>query len=167
MYEITKTKQKGFTLVELLVSVGLFGMIVALTTGIFTSALRNQRTIVALMAANDNVELALEQMAREIRTGFNFSSSGANRIEFTSARGDAVAYAYDATRKVVVREENGTQIAITGRNVNVAKLSFLLQNGGQTVAAPLRVTVLIEVRPTLPTLENITTNLQITITPRS
>lgn len=158
---------RGFTLVELLVSVGLFGIVVALVTGIFTNALRNQRNLVALMAANDNVELALEEMAREMRTGFGFTAPFEGRIEFTNARGAAVAYAYDANRKVVVREENGAGIAITGRNVNVTKLSFLLNPQGQSSVSPTRITVLIEVTPTLPTVQTIATNLQISITPRS
>lgn len=164
MYMSTK---KGFTLVELLVSVGLFGIVVATATGIFTSALRGQRALVALMAANDNVELTLEQAAREVRTGFSFVAPSSGRLEFTNARGEAVAYEFDALGKRVVREVDGVALPITGRNVSVERLRFLLDPQLSSPTNSPRITIVIQVTPTLKAVEGIATNLQVTITPRS
>ena len=159
--------REGFTLVELLVSVGLFGIVVGLVTGIFTSALRNQRALVALMAVNDNVELALEQMAREIRTGFAFSVSNPDRIDFTNARGQSVAYIWDASRNTLLRGENGVVSPLTGSNVRVTQLQFLLNPAGGGATFPTRITVTIKVAPLLKAVEEIATRLQVSITPRS
>ena len=68
----TKNQQQGFTLVEVLVAIGLFSIVVAIGMGGFVQALRTQREIAALISAQSNASVALEQMAREIRTGYLF-----------------------------------------------------------------------------------------------
>ncbi len=65
----------AFTIIELLVAMGLFIILMGITAGSFVKAMRTQRAIVALMAANDNASLTLEQIAREIRTGSNFTTN--------------------------------------------------------------------------------------------
>ncbi len=62
----------GFTLVELLVAIGLFAVIATIASGGFISALRTQRRVASLISAESNVTLVLEQMAREERTGYLF-----------------------------------------------------------------------------------------------
>ena len=64
--------KKGFTLVELLITVGLFVIIITIAVGGFTNAVRTQRQVSLLISAQSNVSLVLEQMSREIRTGYLF-----------------------------------------------------------------------------------------------
>jgi len=64
--------KKGFTLIELIITIGLFSVLVAIGIGGFTSALHTQRQISLLLSAQSNVSIALEQMAREVRTGYLF-----------------------------------------------------------------------------------------------
>jgi prepilin-type N-terminal cleavage/methylation domain-containing protein len=64
--------KSGFTLVELLIAVGLFVIIISIAVGGFINALRTQREVSSLIATQSNVSLALEQMTREIRTGYLF-----------------------------------------------------------------------------------------------
>lgn len=68
-------RRGGFTIVELLVSIALFSTLVTIAAGSYTQALRTQRQAAALLAANSNVSLILEQVAREIRTSFDFCSA--------------------------------------------------------------------------------------------
>jgi len=72
--QITKT-QKGYTLLELMVAIGIFSIGLAIVVGVFTQALRTQRSLNALMQAQSNASITLEQIMREIRAGFNFTSS--------------------------------------------------------------------------------------------
>lgn len=65
-------RKNGFTLIELLVAMGIFVIVISIVSVSFIQGLRTQRSIIALMEANDNVSLVLEQMAREIRTGYQF-----------------------------------------------------------------------------------------------
>ncbi len=64
--------RKGFTLVELLVAMGLFMIIIAIAVGAFVSALRTQRQVSSFISAQSNVSLTIEQIARQIRTGYLF-----------------------------------------------------------------------------------------------
>jgi len=59
----------GFTMIELLVAMSVFTVIVAVTSGIFISSLRSHRTSVALISANSDAQLTLDQMTRMIRKG--------------------------------------------------------------------------------------------------
>ena len=56
----------------MLVTVGLFAIIITIAIGGFTNAERTQRQVSSLISAQSNVSLALEQMSREIRTGYLF-----------------------------------------------------------------------------------------------
>jgi prepilin-type N-terminal cleavage/methylation domain-containing protein len=68
----TNNMKKGFTLIEMLVTVGLFAIIITIAVGGFVNAERTQRQVSSLISAQSNVSLALEQMSREIRTGYYF-----------------------------------------------------------------------------------------------
>jgi prepilin-type N-terminal cleavage/methylation domain-containing protein len=70
--------KKGFTLIEMLVTVGLFTIIITIAVGGFTNAIRTQRQVSSLISAQSNVSLVLEQMARQIRTGYLFCSTYGN-----------------------------------------------------------------------------------------
>lgn len=65
-------KNEGFTVAELMVAAGFFVVVLGIVVGGFTSAIRSQRDIAALISVNNNMGLVLEQIAREIRVGQNF-----------------------------------------------------------------------------------------------
>ena len=70
--------QRGFTLIELIVAFGIFAILVTIASGSFVRSLRIQRVSLQLMAVNDNMAITLEQMTREMRTGYNFCTNTAN-----------------------------------------------------------------------------------------
>ncbi len=166
--------RKGFTLIEVLVAIVLFSFVIAIAMGIFFNALRNQRSALALMAANDNAESALEQMAREMRTSNSFAfASGAtsgsgDSIQFINARGISVTYSFNATAGTIERQEAGSPnpLAITGSNVVVKRLSFVLNDGTPPGTSLTRVTIALEVAPAQKSIQSISTNIQMTVSPR-
>ncbi|MBI2623738.1 MAG: prepilin-type N-terminal cleavage/methylation domain-containing protein [Candidatus Liptonbacteria bacterium] len=135
----------GFTLIELLISLGLFSIIVSIAVGGFVRALRTQRQTQALLAANSNASAALEIMAREIRTGSLFNM-GSSRLEFRNARGKVVAYQLEggAIQKSEKNPDDtgrtGFQ-SITGKNVTISDLSFMLQGVSASDGYPPRVAI--------------------------
>ncbi len=145
-YQILDTR-KGFTLVELIVAVGLFLAIVSIAVGGFIQSLGAQRQIAGLIAAENGISLALEQMAREIRTGYNFCHdangnplcSGSNEFIFTNAAGETIAYRLSDVS--IERGVAGTFQQITGGNVVVKDMSFLLRGNQSGDGWPPRITV--------------------------
>ena len=137
----------GFTLVELIVAVGLFLSIMTIATGSFVRALRTQRQIAGLISAENNVNLVLEQMAREARTGADFCSSAAcpssEELSFTNAAGQPVAYRLRGA--VIERGVNGTFSALTSGNVSVSYLRFIVTGQAPGDGWPPRITILVGV----------------------
>lgn len=85
---------KGFTLIELIVAISVFAVLTSVAVGGFINIMRNQRIVTAMMAVNDNMSLTLEQMAREMRTGYNFCfvNGSSDKIQFVNAKNEVVRY---------------------------------------------------------------------------
>lgn len=163
--------RKGFSLVEVIVAVSLFTIVAAIAAGGFVNALRAQRQAAALVAANNNVSLALEQMVRELRTGFSFCVGDAallcglpGMIAFTNDRLEVVTYrlANGAIEKGV----GGVFQRITGSNVLVRYLVFVPSGGQSGDGWVPRVTISLGVGAREPGLENSVIRLQTTASSR-
>jgi len=75
-YKIQDTRYKrGFTLVEVLVSVGIFLLTIMAISQIFITVIRSERVAYALLNSENNIRNNLELMARTIRMGKNFNPS--------------------------------------------------------------------------------------------
>ncbi len=168
---------------ELLVAIGLFSVVVAIAVGGFTNALRTQREVAALIAAQSNAGLALEQIAREVRTGYFFchDSSGAStcscslngfaltcsNLSFENASGAAVGYSL--ANNALARSENGSPAQpITSDNVAVRYLIFTLFGNAEGSQWNPRITISIGVAPNSadPALQSDVLNLQTTVSAR-
>jgi len=148
-------KKEGFTLAELIVAMSVFIILTTIAVGVFIQTLRSQRFLIDLMAINNNAGLVLEQISREIRTGYNFSTStGSNvgcsaKLCFINYEGNKVSF--DLVNDRVVRKENDlVSIPISAPDVLVKNLSFLVSQENQSglkpkFCNPWRVTVLMEV----------------------
>lgn len=148
-------------MIELLVAVTVFVVVIAIASGIFVQSLRTQRSLVALMAANDNAGLTLEQMAREMRTGRGFSVSGhAEQLDFTAISGEAVRY--ELKNGAILR--NGDPL--TGGAVRVAYLLFNLRGEALEDGLSTRVTVNVGVGAKTRQLREFITDLQTTVAVR-
>jgi prepilin-type N-terminal cleavage/methylation domain-containing protein len=166
MEQGTRNK-KGFTIIEVLVAIGLFSVVAAIAVGGFARALRTQRQAQLLLAVNSNVSAALEMMAREIRTGIGFSIQPGDfpGYAFTNAKGEAVWYIWrrdlgELWRRVFVPPTFGRGGGfvggkITGDNVRVTNAKFSVQGTGKSNPSdpkaksddgfPPRVTIALEV----------------------
>lgn len=104
-------REKGFTLIELIVSVGLFAVIMTISIGTLVGVFNENRKAETLKAAMDNLTLALEGMSRELRFGTTYacgqdpvpaSSMTANdcpnspsyKISFVNQNGRTIGYRF-------------------------------------------------------------------------
>jgi prepilin-type N-terminal cleavage/methylation domain-containing protein len=74
---------KGFTLVEIVVSIALFGFVVVALTGAMLVVVDGNRKSKSLINAVDGLNFALESMAREIRVGDFYNCVTPIRSGFT------------------------------------------------------------------------------------
>lgn len=63
-----KLHNKGFTLIEIVVSVSLFVLIVLLSTSIFRGVIESQRSALASQNIQDSLRFIFESISREMRT---------------------------------------------------------------------------------------------------
>lgn len=179
--------EKGFTIVELIVAVAIFVIAVSVTTGIFIRALKVQRLVNDVMAVNSNASLGLEQIMREIRTGFDFqitntinnNACGASqtiqnnefgdKLSFTRMRGDIptnVIYYWNQANANIERTEGALQTSIlTAANVSVNRLCFLLPQK-DNINAPWRVSLFMKVGPRNDSSPENMINLETTVSAR-
>jgi prepilin-type N-terminal cleavage/methylation domain-containing protein len=165
--------RKGFTIIELLVSIGLFSVVVSLGVGGFTSALRTQRQASSLIAANSNVSLAIEQIMREIRTGSRFCSAGpcgATELTFTNARNETVTYCF--RDNAIERGTGGGGCGslgfqkITADNIRVEHLQFYRSGTNAGDGLQPRITIAIGVSSPEAGVSGGIINLQTTVSSR-
>lgn len=162
-----RTDRSGFTLVELLVAITLFSLAVAVAVGGFVRALRTQRQIVALVSANSNASLAIEQMAREIRTGNNFGACAnpCSQLRFQNANKENVTYFFDEQNGSLDRViDTGAPEAMTAANIKIHYVNFWLLNDPKY---PPRITASLGIGGTDPSLEGNVTNIQTTVSSRA
>ena len=137
-----KNKESGLTLIELIVAIGIFGLVVSMGFGIFSIAITSQRRIIALKNVEDNIRFALESMAREIRTGQNFSG-GIGLLSFTNAKGEAVIYRLSGS--IIEKSSDGgtNYLPVTGSDTTVNYLNFYLAGQAANDGLQPRITVTI------------------------
>lgn len=73
MLNFKKNNQKGFTLVEIMVSLAIFTMVAMVALGAYLNILSASRKAQTLKTATNNVNFALESISREMRVGSLYS----------------------------------------------------------------------------------------------
>lgn len=135
-------KKRGFTLIEMMVSVALFVMVMMILMNLFVSMLtanwkaQNQKFVF------DNVYTSIEILIRHLRSGKDYVCAGGNcsSISFTDVDGHSVTYR--KTGNTIFRSMDGGAFeAITASNVQIKNLTFYTF-GDNTTTQP-RVLVII------------------------
>jgi len=187
--------KKGFTIIEMLVTVGLFTIIITIAVGGFTNAIRTQRQVASLISAQSNVSLALEQMTRAIRTGYLFchapgsstystlcsNSSGLTctvdrstnvwicpSLDFYDVEGNHVNYSL-TSGALMESVNSSTPQSLTGNTVSVRYFQFRLLGQLEGDNFPPRVTISLGIAPssTDPAVANDVTDLETTVSART
>lgn len=159
-----KPKQKGFTIVEMLISIGLFVTVITVTSAAFLVGLRAQRQIISILNANDNASYAMEVMSRDIRMGKTFFSPLSEILTFLNYKGEAVVYRLNnnAIERSIAGDDFQT---LTASNVRVLRLDFHVTGEKRFDNEQTRITITIQIS-TKYGAQEVITNLQTTISPR-
>lgn len=142
MYKKSIQTNRGFTLIELIVSLGLLIVVVTVSSTTLLSLTDINRKAQSLRTAFDNLNLALESMSRDIRTGvvytcnplgvatLSFKDSGndctitsGTSIAFLAANGKTVVYKKVGTAIQRSREGGSNFHTLTSPNVKISEFS--------------------------------------------
>ncbi|HUQ29921.1 MAG TPA: type II secretion system protein [Candidatus Paceibacterota bacterium] len=122
---------RGFTLVELIVSMGVFALIITLATGAYFVVLGVNREARATSTAIDNLAFALESMTRSIRTGTHYASSGSDFSFRDATDTHTITYSLgtNANGKGFIEKQidSGSSDPITDSSIDIKNLGFYLQ----------------------------------------
>ena len=131
---ITKNYVRGFTLIELIMAMGIFIFIVLIISGVFVTSLRSQRKNTAFQEIQENGRYILEMMMKEIRMSkinTDFGTFENLNIERNDT-GANVFYYFDNNQ--IYREETNPQtgevvsLPINSDLVKVNHLKFYVSN---------------------------------------
>jgi prepilin-type N-terminal cleavage/methylation domain-containing protein len=146
-------REKGFTLIELMVSIALFSVVIAIVAAAFTNLLNYNRIALSTNNVSNNLNFVVDAMARSIRTGTNYQcggigngpncvySSGRSSLAFTDDSGNIDTYILDTTNHEIGECPNQTTTCIVGSgsyqvltdpNIKINSLTFYVQGVGNT-----------------------------------
>lgn len=153
-----KTK-KGFTLVEMIVAIGLFTIVLFIASSAFLAVLNADRKSRATRIAMDNLNLALEDMSRRIKTGTSYycngiisslgtndcSSTGESSIAFTEQDGvTRTAYRLEGGAIKRTVGVSGTELPVTAPEITIRNLKFIVNGSSSGDITQPYVAILIE-----------------------
>lgn len=134
LFRIRQREPSGATLIEIVVAVGILGVLTVVAATLFLSIMQGQLSVRADVAAIEGLRTAVESMSREIRAGrgyrFNDPTYGAESIAFTrtldTGADTIVVYRRNTTDNSLERSGNGgTEYGkITSATVSVLGLTF-------------------------------------------
>lgn len=132
------------------VSLGLFTLIMFIATSSFLSVVNVDRKSRAVRIAADNLNVALEDMSRRIKTGTSYwcgvggeallatqdcIGGGVSTFFFTNQDGLRVKYSLDGTTNAIMRSVGAEpMIQATSPEISVTKLDFLVS--GSAAGSP-------------------------------
>ena len=155
-----------------MVSLGIFSVAMLLVVGGFIRSLRTERQSSAFTYVNNNMSIVIEQMAREIRTGFNFCINGnscpsSSVLSFVNSSGNTITYCLEngAVNRIIGSNCIPGQ-EITSSKVSIDYLTFIISGNQDDDGYPPRVTVLIGAKPKDQSSSMYNVNFQTTVSSR-
>jgi prepilin-type N-terminal cleavage/methylation domain-containing protein len=135
-----KIKQRGFTLIEIMVSLSVFIIIMTVSLGSILSILEANDKAQTKKTAMDNLNFALESMSRTVRFGTNYycgttstnpppaldCPSGGSSFSIRSADGALIVYSLSGGR--IMKTVSGTMSPVTSSEITINRLTFYVFN---------------------------------------
>lgn len=136
MKNFWEKNEKGFTLVELLVSAAIFSILILSATGIFVKIMNVQKKALAIQEVQDNISYTMEMISKEIRmmSEITTKNTASDTLVFKNSKDKAIIYSLDSGQ-LQRSIDGGANQVITSSNVNVSELTFYVNNW-DTISGP-------------------------------
>ena len=106
--KLSTVNSGGYTLIELIVAVGVFALVMTLASGAYLVMVGVNRQAQSTATGINNLSFVLESLVRNVRTGTNYQPISASSFSFTNQDGTMLTYAFGSQAGL-----NGTVGAIT------------------------------------------------------
>ena len=130
--------KRGFTLIEMIVSIGLFTIVLFIASSAFLSVVNADRKSRATRLTMDNLTVAMEDMTRRMKTGFAYTCGGdtssstpadcttpESQIAFTDQQGKRTSYSLSEGR-IVRQIGSDAALFMTAPEITINKLQFVV-----------------------------------------
>jgi len=183
MKKIILQSNSGFTLLEIMIAIGLFTIVMLVTTSMFLQSIDSQSRSVSSKDIQEGLNYALTIMSNELvkaNKDIGCTCPEENKFFCLSESGDSLTFKntenkctiYSLTESTVnsginvlsVSYDGGAPIALTPSNINVTKLFFNISNAERDAFAIAKATVLVEAQSLARENYPATVSLQTTIT---
>lgn len=151
------TKQKGFTLVELIVSIAAFTIVIVIGLGSVVTTSRTYQRSISQSEAIDSLSFAMDTMSRRIRTGINYgcdsicTTQGNERFVFDDQGQSQVIYSLEESpegkyiqRVTNTGSESFTQVLTSPKVINISDMKFYVIGQSNTDQLQPRVQIVIK-----------------------
>lgn len=120
---------RGYTLIELIVAIGLFTIIMTLASGGYLIIIGSNNQAQGISTGINNLSFALEDMTRNMRTGSYYCAVGAgctaSSFSFIDENGALVTYSHGTQGAVGdIIKNDGSPTPLTDSSVDVTSLTF-------------------------------------------
>jgi len=125
-----KSKIGGFTLIEMIVALGVFMAVMTITLSAFLNIMDIQQKTEAFRKVNDNLNFAMEAMMREIREGEKYTSTNCSGANFCFTNKDDKKVNYRLNGEHIERQipsESISWLMLTSDEIKITKLSFTVR----------------------------------------
>lgn len=122
-------RQSGFSLVEMIVSLGVFSIVVTTAVGALLVVIGTNQQLQAEQSVMTNLAFAMDSMTREMRTGYNYyCEQRANKTGTNNIFNDSTDH-----ENVVASSTKDCPVGVTGSN-KLQGVSFY--EGGNSITGP-------------------------------
>lgn len=184
---IRASRQKGFTLIEILVSVAIFATVMVIALGALLSMSESDRKAQTLKSVINNLNFSLDAMSRAMRTGTNYhcnvtvlpvtgphdcSATPATSVAFLSADNQTVQYCLGngsscspSGTAILVKKGIAAFAPLTASEVIITNLQFYV-TGAENANVQPHVVILLSGKVIVSASQTSTFDLQTSVTQR-
>ena len=145
------TSPRGYTLLELIVSLGIFSMVMLVVMGAYVSLISLDRQARANNQLAASLSFAIESMARSMRTGTSYDCNGGGMPYNCTQGGDSISFVDSQGQTITYRLKNdgsigqctgslctdATSVALTDPRIDITSLVFYVRGVGTNGADDL------------------------------
>lgn len=151
---------KGFSLVEILVSIAIFSIVMVTAAGALLTTIDANHKAQAIQSVMNNLNFALESMSRAIRVGDTYHcgdsgslvsnqvpndcTDGNSFFAFKRSKDNQVVYYYLSGTQIFRQTNAGEILAISAPEIVIENLKFYVQGASLGSQAQPRVTIVIQ-----------------------